>query len=227
MNASNRHRSLWPIVLCCAFIAMTAFAFRAGAQGGQSARPVTLGLINIEKVINTLDELKDLQTRVDGVVATRRKLVDDMSSQVEKMQGEIRLMPEGSAQRIAKSRELQELTFKLRVETEVAVAIIDSEKGGIYADLFRKITESSQRFAERNGFDMILSSDAIAETPRGGTEAQIKGFIVSRRVIFNSPSIDVTDQLITMMNNEYKSNANARQNAVGAGAANANGKKNP
>ncbi len=224
MNASTRRRSFLPLVICCAcLVAMSAFALRAGASAMQSAKPVSLGLINIEKVINSLDELKDLQARVDTLVATRRKVVDDMSAQVEKLQGELRLAPEGSAQRLAKSRELQELTYKLRVETEVAVAIIDGEKGGIYADLFRKITDSSQRFAERNGFEMILSSDAIAETPRGGTEAQIKNFIVSRRVIYNSNSIDVTDQLITMMNNEYKSNAGARPNAGGA----ANGNRNP
>ena len=211
MSAILRRRSLWPLALCCAFLALTGFAYRAGASAMQAAKPASIGLINIEKVINSLEELSDQQNRVDELVAARRKVVDDMSAQVEKLQGELRLAPEGSPQRIAKGREFQELTYKLRIEADVAVAVIDAQKGEIYANLFRKISDASARFAQRNGYDMILSSDAIAETPRGGTEQQVKGFIVSRRVIFGADTIDVTDQLITMMNNEYKANANTKR----------------
>jgi Skp family chaperone for outer membrane proteins len=212
MKTTLRPRSFWPLAACCALLALTAFSFRAGANAMQSAKPASVGVINIEKVINSLEELNAQQTKVDSLVATRRKVVDDMSAQSKKLEDEVKLLPEGSAQRLAKFRELQELTFKLRVETEVALGMIDAEKGGIYADLFRKIADASKRFAERNGYDMILSSDAIAETPRQGTEQQIKAFIVSRRVIFASEGIDVTDQLITMMNNEYKAAAGAKRN---------------
>lgn len=209
MNASIRRRSLWPLAVCLVAVAMSAFAFRAGAQATNSAKPVTLGVINIEKVINSLEELNVQQSRLDNLVTVRRKTVDDMAAQVKKVQDELKLMPENAAQRQAKLLELQELTFKLRVEGEVAFSIIDAQKGEIYADLFEKITDASQRFAQRNGYDMVLSSDAIAQTPQQGTEQQIKAFIVSRRVIFASDAIDVTDQLITMMNNEYKAGANA------------------
>ncbi|MGP1308982.1 MAG: OmpH family outer membrane protein [Phycisphaerales bacterium] len=208
MIASFRRRSFWPLAACLACVVLTAFAFRAGASAMQSAKPISLGVINIEKVINSLDELDDQQGRLDSLVTSRRKTVDEMSKQLEKLQGELELIPEGNPQRIAKGREIQELSIKLRLESEVAVAIIDAQKGEIYAELFRKISDASKRFAERNGYDMVLSSDAIAQTPQQGTEAQIKSFIVSRRVIFASPGIDVTDQLITMMNNEYKAGAN-------------------
>lgn len=218
MMASIRRRSFWPLAVCCACVALSAFAFRAGANAMQSAKPVSLGVINIEKVINSLEELNVQQGRLDALVTARRATVDDMSKQVEKLQNELKLLPEGSSQRIAKARELQELSLKLRVEGEVAVAVIDAQKGEIYADLFRKISDASKRFAERNGYDMVLSSDAIAETPRTGAEQQIKAFIVSRRVIFASEGIDVTDQLITMMNNEYKAAANAPRSSSTAPA---------
>lgn len=222
MNASIRRRSFWPIALCAVCVAMTAFAFRAGANAMQSANPLTLGVINIEKVINSLEELNIQQSRLDDLVTMRRKTVDDMAAQVKKVQEELKLMPENAAQRQAKLLELQELTFKLRVEGEVAFGIIDAQKGEIYADLFTKISDASARFAQRNGYDMVMSSDAIAQTPQQGTEQQIKAFIVSRRVIFASEKIDVTDQLITMMNNEYKagaSGANSAKPAANAPAA--------
>lgn len=208
MNETIRRRSLWPLAVCLVAVAMSAFAFRAGANAVQTAKPLTMGVINIEKVINSLEELNVQQSRLDNLVSLRRKTVDDMAAQVKKVQDEIKLLPENSSQRASKILELQELTIKLRLEGEVAFSVIDMQKGEIYADLFRKISDASKRFAQRNGYDMVLSSDAIAQTPQQGTEQQIKAFIVSRRVIFASDAIDVTDQLITMMNNEYKAGAN-------------------
>ncbi len=216
MNRTIRSRSLWPLAVCLVAVTMSVFAFRAGANAMQSAKPITLGVINIEKVINSLEELNVQQSRLDNLVTRRSKIVDDMAAQVKKVQDEIKLLPENSAQRAAKILELQELTIKLRLEGEVAYSVIDAQKGEIYAELFRKISDASMRFAQRNGYDMVLSSDAIAQTPQQGTEQQIKAFIVSRRVIFASDQIDVTDQLITMMNNEYKAAAGG---GGGGGAA--------
>lgn len=209
MNAPNARRTLWPVAICVAALALTALSWRATANAVQSAKPVTIGLINMESVMNGLAEIEDQQKRIDALMAQRRRTIDEMSRQLTAAQEELKLLPENSSQRVSKSREITEMSIKLRVEGEVAVGYIDAEKGEIYANLFRKIEDASRRFAERNEFDIILSTDAFAEV-RNGTEQQVKSFIVSRRVIHASKQIDVSDQLLTMMNNEYRANATSR-----------------
>lgn len=206
MNAPHARRTLWPVAICVAALSLALFSWQAGANAVQSAKPATIGLINIETVMNGLAEIEDQQKRIDALMAQRRRTIDEMSKQLGAAQEELKLLPENSPQRTSKTREIQEMGIKLRVEGEVAVALIDAQKGEIYANLFRKVEDASKRFADRNGYDMILSSDAFADV-RDGTEQQVKSFIVSRRVIYSSKQIDVTDQLLTMMNNEYRANA--------------------
>lgn len=208
MNSANVRRSFWPVALCAVAVVFSAMSWRAGANAVQSAKPATIGFINIETVMNGLAEIEDQQKRLDSLMAQRRRTVEEMSAQLTRAQDELKLLPENSPQRPAKVREIQEMSIKLRVEGEVAVAVIDGQKGEIYADLFRKVEDASRRFAERNGYDIILSTDSFAEV-RAGTEQQVKSFIVSRRVIHANKQIDVTEQLLMMMNNEYRANANA------------------
>ena len=78
-----------------------------------------------------------------------------------------------------------------------------------------KITQAVQELAEIEGIDIVLINDAgqqvqtIADS-QVARELQVRQQISSRRIIYASPGVDITEQLIVRMNNAYAAAQGAR-----------------
>ena len=95
------------------------------------------------------------------------------------------------------------LRLNLEVEGEISSQLIDARRGEVYADIFNKIRESTQRMAQREGYHLIFSNDSD-EIITPSTEQKVRLQILARQVLFNDPSLDVTEELILTMNNDWK-----------------------
>ena len=82
----------------------------------------------------------------------------------------------------------------------------------MFADLFERMQQGTAHIANQQGFDLILSSDSAGLVPRDA-ESQVKAMIGSRRVMYTSSAIDVTDAVVRYLNNQW--NAGRAANAAG------------
>ncbi|MEM7623174.1 MAG: hypothetical protein AAF235_08205, partial [Planctomycetota bacterium] len=64
--------------------------------------------------------------------------------------------------------------------------------------------------ARSEGYDIVYIDDSGVELPTQPTEQQALQIILSRRVLFASNAIDITDELQRLMNNRYRAGANNR-----------------
>ena len=69
-------------------------------------------------------------------------------------------------------------------------------------ELYDKIKGAAMKFADEQGYDIILVNDSVVEIPENTDN--ILAQISSRRVLFARQQMDVTDQLIQAMNSEYQ-----------------------
>ncbi len=74
-------------------------------------------------------------------------------------------------------------------------------------ELYDKIKMAARTLADEQGYDIILVNDSVVEIPENTDN--ILAQISSRRVLFARQQMDVTDQLIQTMNNEYQQSAAA------------------
>ena len=119
-------------------------------------------------------------------------LVDDMN-----------LMPAGTPQMKQAYQEAMRLRLNLEVEGEISTQLIDARRGEVYAEIFKKIQSGAQQLAQREGYHLIITDDSDAVI-NPDTERNVRAGILSRRVLFSDPSLDVTDDLILTMNNAWK-----------------------
>ena len=73
----------------------------------------------------------------------------------------------------------------------------------------RGADDAIARFAQQNGYDLILPKDDAIDVPENVSNADYLKAATSRRMYFSSEAANVSDQLITFMNNEYQTRRSA------------------
>lgn len=184
---------------------LATMAWRAGANNAAGAgKTPIVGRVDMQKIMTELEEIKERQKEFTAFRDRLRGEVQGLDKKVGDAQEALKLLAEGTPEYDSKRDELERLTSQLRTEGEFAAQQVDRKKGAIYAAIFRKVTEAAPRFAKQSGIDLLLTDDSVSEPPRSGTEAQITAVIVNRRVLHASESLDVTNDLLRFLDNEYR-----------------------
>lgn len=193
-------------------VAMTAAAWTAGARQGarSAARPATIATIDVQKVVNSLDELAEREQELNAYRESLKSRVQTKDKALADAQAALKLLPQKSPEYRQKWEEARRLTVELKMEGDISVQLIDEKRGAIWADIFRKVVEASSRLATQNGYDMVINNDSSEGVPENVSENNIRALIASRRTLFSAPTLDATDELISMMNNEHRLGAGKR-----------------
>ena len=59
------------------------------------------------------------------------------------------------------------------------------------------------KIAERDSIDIVLFDDSGFEIPSNAADNDVFRAIVTKGVIYTHPTVDLTQRVITLMNNEY------------------------
>ncbi len=68
--------------------------------------------------------------------------------------------------------------------------------------MYDKIADGAARIAQRDGIDLVLVDDRIFAIPATNRAAQ-SAMLESKKVLYASEPVDLTDELLTMLNNEF------------------------
>ena len=75
-------------------------------------------------------------------------------------------------------------------------------------DLYKKVFDAIQTLALTEGYDLVIVDDSAAEltferSSRVLPQAQVLQQLAMRKLLFVNPSLDITEDLIMRMNNEF------------------------
>lgn len=200
-----RRAGLIPAVAVAACVAVGVTSWRAGANNAAAtARPSVVATVDIQKLINGLDELVARQKDFDRFRDELKAKVEAKKKSLDDAEQAVKILPPSSPEMRVKQEEYRRLALEYKFEGEFTVHVIDERRGTIYSAIYRKIAEASARFAKQNGYDLIIANDSKADMPEVAGEEAIRAMIVSRQVVFASEAIDVTADMLAMMNNEFK-----------------------
>jgi Skp family chaperone for outer membrane proteins len=116
-------------------------------------------------------------------------------------------MPEGDA-KIAAREEIAREILEAEAWFKFSRGELDREKSLMWQDLYQSMKTEAGKLAEAQGLDLVLVNDSLPEIKTTtesnvSAEAMVLQQITARRVVFASQETDVTDQLITRMNNAF------------------------
>lgn len=177
------------------------------AQAGGSGK---IAVVNLMKILKSTDEgakwnvhISDLQRVMDEETKARK---DDLKRLEEEIKKEADAAKKDSmTDELLRKSLLSEEWLKLK-KTE-----LDRERSLHWQSLYRSLRAEVKTIATQNGIDLVLFDDgmdelSIDDRANQSRESQAFAQMLSVHVIFASDKIDITDQVITRMNNAANTN---------------------
>lgn len=192
------------LIALCALTITAAFAWRAGATAQRPpAQPVAVATVDIVEIINGLEEREVLENDLTRRLETRQAQVDEVVEELKVLDADIKeLVPGTDAQR-DKIREAMEKRAVVEARRKALSQIVSIDMGTVMAGLYGKVENAIERIAEREGLDIVLMDDSRFPLPENAPDSEVYRAIITKGVFYRHDSIDITNQVITLMNNEF------------------------
>lgn len=211
MTHSPIRRGLVSVALFAAALSLMGM-FRTD-QPAVTPKPATrIAIVNLAKVMDGLTEAKDAKTRLDAMVADSKKKLQELNDRVKKIDSDLELMKEKKDSKEYRQMLYEKLELGATGEArqKILQQLIDEEEGATVRGMYLKMTESIKKLAAQDGWDLVLRDDRDIIPPektgqgRPLTGREVRGLIDQRAIMTASDRVDITAQVITMMNNEFK-----------------------
>ena len=180
------------------------------AVGPQFARGSTkVAVVNVGAVSEKYAKTADLEAQFDAV---RRKLNQERDSMKEKIEKANRSLQEelkpGTDEFRARRKQVALMEAELQWFVESEGQKVEKGLADSLRSIFDDIHAAVREVAQEKGVEIVLASDQLpAETPDSPT--QVRQHILLQKVLFWTPGVDLTEDVITKLNARYKAAAPA------------------
>jgi Skp family chaperone for outer membrane proteins len=171
-------------------------------QAAESA-PSRIATIDLEKTYNSIDRYAATLAAIKSTGEGLEQQVKQSESTVKELEAELESFQTGSDAQAAAIQTLQAAVGEFRAVEQFARAKIEVERARALRETYIAIKDAARRLAEREGYDYIMLDDSLPEMDPASAQRTMQQ-ISARRFIFASPKSEVTDQLIALMNEEWK-----------------------
>ena len=191
------------VLLLGVLVGYEVFAGRAMAP----VSPPVVAVVRIEPLFDGLIQKADATAAVERlrgeIEAEAKKRQEAASALTEQHRNAI-----DATQREALSDKIALETLKNASWLETAKQELEIEKAVLLQDLYKKIVDGINTLALTEGYDLVIVDDSSEALPfdrssRIVPQAQVLQKLAMRKVLYVNPTLDVTDDLIMRMNNEF------------------------
>ena len=192
-------------VLGSMMLACSAWYTLARPSAAAAPPPTAVGLVNLERLTENLDELKSRNAKLEAGREADRKQIADMEPQIKALSAELKdTIPASDRMlRLDKEAKLAELKRIYEVRVQAFKQRVEMQNGEAIREIYTKVTAALKELSEREGYDIVLLDDRGISIPEDAQLNEVNRILVNKRVLFARPDLDITDRLITLMNNQW------------------------
>jgi len=189
-----------------AMLGLISFAAAAPAPG-QSASATKIAIANPARIFNEIQETKDLKQLIE---TKTKNLEQDRFAREQKLKDlkalRDQLKPD-APQYADRDRELRQAAIEYDTWMKMNQAEMQFEQKRQMLLIFNKITTAVQEVATAKGIDVVIAEQKPEFPPNLDqiNADQLRVLINSQNVLFNSPQVDISTDVITSMDAKYKS----------------------
>lgn len=186
--------------------------WRAGAESSENrslAAPTVVATVDVERVFAALEELKSLNDSLGKRVEGRNAELKALGDQIDSFKAELEQLPTNDVQhrrdlvvRLAEAEELR------KAKLGIYKRLIDLEQGEIIQALYLKFLAAVEETAGKQGCDLVLFDNRAIEVPQNVPQSAVNDAIQAKSILYASNGLDISDQVIVLMNNKYQTGVN-------------------
>ncbi|MFI4892460.1 MAG: OmpH family outer membrane protein [Phycisphaerales bacterium JB058] len=191
------------LILGIALVAAIAAALGAGVAASRQAAPSAVAVVDIDRLSTDLEEFKIPREQFIAKQNAWTEELKGLQARLASLDEELDLIPEGSTDaRINKIIQRTTVESEIKTKGQLFQQASDLEQAKLFKRMYDKIADGAARIAQRDGIDLVLVDDRIFAIPATNRAAQ-SAMLESKKVLYASEPVDLTDELLTMLNNEF------------------------
>ncbi|MEL7474363.1 MAG: OmpH family outer membrane protein [Planctomycetota bacterium] len=190
------------VIALLGVVAAWSHARASAAAARQMASPSVVALVDLERLINNLDQFKQMQSRIQPMVDQLQTELDTIVQDLQDLDSQYTITPEtDNTQRTAIERDMRKLDAIAGQRKAINEQLISLRQGDELRMIYESVRASISTLAEREGYDLVIVDDRNIRVPERNADAGTVQNVISRkRVLFASNEVDITDRLISLMN---------------------------
>ncbi|MFP4144687.1 MAG: OmpH family outer membrane protein [Phycisphaeraceae bacterium] len=177
----------------------------AGARAGSAmlAQPTAVAVVNLDEVLQNLDERTAIETEIRSQAQNLQQEGEQRRQKVAQLKQQLDEFSPGSTGYQQKEKQLTEDLVELKVWQEVEQQSLDRERVAQSEKLYRKIVGTVGSVADEAGYDVVLAQSDPLQLDYSSAQ-EFFDQVQQRQVIHAGDQVDLTDQIVQRMNNEYE-----------------------
>lgn len=195
--------------VCLGLVASVAILLVAAAwahTAGVFATPTAVAVVDIGELRSSLNELKVLLGQVDAKFAAHNQELELKRQELAAMN--TRLNEEGPTmtedEQNDSTAELYRLDTRIKADENIFGQLRQIDELRIMKMVQAKIDDATKRVAARDGWNIVLLDTSGIDVVGQDSRQKMDSAIYQRSVIYAAPDVDITNEVLTLMNNEYE-----------------------
>ncbi|MBN2584855.1 MAG: OmpH family outer membrane protein [Planctomycetes bacterium] len=178
-------------------------ALLVGANGGKP-EPSRVAVCDLAKVVDDYKRVQSLQDDLAQQEKSRVEEVKRRSDVIEMMAKQMDDLKEGSEDRKKLEETAWEKMYELKAYRETEQGRLQRKSRDGLLSCYEEIMAQISRHAESNGIDLVVYKEQLDPLLKTAQNTQeLKSMINSRRVLYNSAALDITDAVIAALNAKW------------------------
>ena len=214
-NHTRARVSLGLVASAMILLIAAAWAHTAGVF----ATPTAVAVVDIGELRSSLNELKVLLAQVDAKFAAHNQELELKRQELAAMN--TRLNEEGPTmtedEQNDSSAEIYRLDTRIKADENIFGQLLQIDGLRIMKMVQTKIDDATRRVAARDGWNIVLLDTSGIDVVGRDSMQTMDSAIYQRSVIYATPAVDITNEVLTLMNNEYEAAVPAPKPAVTGG----------
>ena len=167
-----------------------------------------LGMLDVPQVTNNYERSKDAEA---DFLTQREKLKAEAAPKVQALE-QLREKRDQLNKGTKAWQDADEELLKAQVEVRNWVLLeqvkIDRAQTTVLLEMYREVTRATERLAKEKGLDIVFTEIFLAPPRINVEEAQnledLKQRIVNQKIVYPSTIVDLTQDVLKVINGEYK-----------------------
>ncbi|MBI1371526.1 MAG: hypothetical protein GC159_02010 [Phycisphaera sp.] len=194
-------RQMWFVAAMMAVVASVTVLSMQQAQG-QAGEKLSVAVVDVQGVFQALKERGDIEGDITGMTEKIQQEEQKLAQELKALENDLTVLaPDSEPYRQTKEK-LEMKAIYLQSWKGFQKRQLENEKTLRIEGLYNKVVAAVARIAEQKNLDLVLHKDD-AENLRAANQQQLVALIQVRKVLFNKKSLDITEQVTQLMNNEY------------------------
>lgn len=169
-----------------------------------------VAVVNVPVVSERYIKTSDLEAQFDDL---RRRLNEERDAKRQRIDRAQRALQEeikpGTEEYDRRRREIAMLEAELQWFLESEGQKVEQGLSSSLRSIFDDIQAVVREIALEKGFDVVVAADRLpADTP--ASPSQVRQHILLQKVLYWSPGVDLTDDVVARLNDRYKASGGSR-----------------